>query len=163
MALVNVNSDILTNVYAAAPVANPTYLDTADPYVKIGTVSVNATDNAGSTYRLCQVGSNDLINNIQIVGDALGGTAALSLGLYNQNGGVVVSGSLFTFGTSFLAAQYGVSVRFSAALPAASAKKRVWELLGLTADSKLIYDLVLTSTGAAASTGTVAVLYTFQR
>jgi len=163
MALVNVNSDILANVYAAAPVANPTYLDTADPYVKIGTVSVNSTDNVGSTYRLCQVGSNDLINNIQIVGDALGGTTALSLGLYNQNGGVVVSVALFTTATTFVAAQFGTSVRFSAVLPAASAKKRVWELLALPADSKLIYDLVLTSTVAATTTGTVAVLYTFQR
>ena len=163
MAVVNVNSDILTNTYALSPIANPTYLDIADPWVKTATVSVAAADNIGSTYRLCQVGSNDLIISIQLIGDALGGSAALSLGLYNPNGGAVVSVALFTTSTTFISAQFGTNVRFTAANPAASAKKRVWELLALSADPKLTYDLVLTTTAVAVSPGTIAAAYTFTR
>jgi hypothetical protein len=89
--------------------------------------------------------------------DALTGGAA-DLGLYRAaaDGGALVSAALFASAQSVASANAaGISARFEAD-DVANVEKRIWELLGLTADPNLEYDVALTLTAALSASGTLA-------
>ena len=83
---------------------------------------------------------------------------AADLGLYRTaaDGGAVVSAGLFATAQSVAAANAaGISLRFEAD-DVANVEKRIWELLGLSADPNLEYDVALTLTAAISASGTLA-------
>nr|ACF98013.1 putative MFS family major facilitator transporter [uncultured bacterium 878] len=89
--------------------------------------------------------------------DALTGGAA-DLGLYRAatDGGAVVAQSLFASAQSIASANAtGINARFEAD-DIANVEKRIWELLGLTADPNLEYDVGLTLTAGISASGTLA-------
>src|SRR4029078_9982521 len=89
--------------------------------------------------------------------DALTGGAA-DLGLYRAaaDGGALVSGGLFATAQSIASSKAtGIAARFEAD-DVANVEKRIWELLGLTADPNLEYDVALTLTAGISASGTLA-------
>jgi hypothetical protein len=85
-------------------------------------------------------------------------SAAGDLGLYRtaSDGGAVVSQTLFASAQSIASAiTLGTNVRFEQD-DVANVEKRVWELLGLSADPNLEYDVTLTLTAAATAGGTIS-------
>lgn len=164
MAVVQTNSDILANIYGTSPnLLNPTYLDHDLENTIIGTVAVVSTDNIGSQYRICRLNSNDTVQSLFTVSDALGGACTMKLGLYEVNSTTAAestsanTGLFVTNGSpqSFVSALTGTENRWTT-LTASGMKKRVWELLGLSSDPKKNYDLCWTVVAVPASSGTVA-------
>lgn len=122
-----------------------------------GTVEAVNGDSIGSTYRFFRVGSWMRPVSLTLFCDALTGGAA-DLGLYRSaaDGGAVVSASLFASAQSIATANTaGLGVRFEAD-DIANVEKRIWELLGLTADPNLEYDVALTLTAGVTASGTLA-------
>ena len=122
-----------------------------------GTVEAVNGDSIGSTYRFFRVGSWMRPVGLTLFCDALTG-GATDLGLYRTaaDGGAVVSADLFASAQSIATANVdGIGVRFEAD-DIANVEKRIWELLGLTADPNLEYDVALTLTAGVTASGTLA-------
>jgi hypothetical protein len=122
-----------------------------------GTVEAVNGDSIGSTYRFFRVGSWMRPVSLTLFCDALTGGAA-DLGLYRAaaDGGAVVDADIFATAQSVASANAtGIQVRFEAD-DVANVEKRIWELLGLTADPNLEYDVALTLTAGVTASGTLA-------
>jgi hypothetical protein len=122
-----------------------------------GTVEAVNGDSIGSTYRFFRVGSWMRPVSLTLYCDALTGGAA-DLGLYRAaaDGGAVVDADVFATAQSVASANAtGIQVRFEAD-DVANVEKRIWELLGLTADPNLEYDVALTLTAGLTASGTLA-------
>jgi hypothetical protein len=122
-----------------------------------GTVEAVTGDSIGSTYRFFRVGSWMRPVSLTLFCDALTGGAA-DLGLYRAaaDGGAVVDADLFATAQSIASANAtGLQLRFEAD-DVANVEKRIWELLGLTADPNLEYDVALTLTAGISASGTLA-------
>jgi hypothetical protein len=153
------------NAYKTASITNldATPIVRANPWVHggnskqfAGTVEAVNGDSIGSTYRFFRVGSWMRPVSLTLFCDALTGGAA-DLGLYRSaaDGGAAVAQSLFASAQSIAAANAaGINARFEQD-DIANAEKRIWELLGLTADPNLEYDVALTLTAAITASGTL--------
>jgi hypothetical protein len=154
------------NAYKTLSIANldATPIVRANPWVHggnskqfAGTVEAVNADSIGSTYRFFRVGSWMRPVSFTLFCDALTGGAA-DLGLYRSaaDGGALVSQALFASAQSIAAANTaGLSIRFEQD-DIANVEKRIWELLGLTADPNLEYDVALTLTAALTASGTLS-------
>lgn len=166
MGVVNVNSTQITNDLATPVVLNNSYL--AGSFIKelVDTVSAGAADSNASTYRFGRIPSNARISDLEVMNDANTSGTSYKCGVLLINGGTtVVSGSdaiFFPTGTSMASARNTWTSLYFPAIAGASAAvanvgKRVWELLGLTADSNLTYDVVITAVTAGSAGGSMAV------
>lgn len=160
MAVVNVKSTAVTNADATPKVLSTPNIARGKLHQSIGVAAVANGDSIASTYRLCRVLSGDRISTLSLFCTAITAAAA-NIGLYEtlDNGGLVANGvagnaAIFAAAQSLAAALNGVVVTYSVTT-LANMEKRVWELLGLSADPRKSYDLVLTLTAAATAAGTV--------
>lgn len=164
MAVVQTNSNALANLYGSLPgTANASYIDTqyAEPLRSVAAVAT--TDSINSQYRMCRVWSGGCPGSITIVSDALGGSAAAKLGLYNAGtttpaNGTAGNAAIVVASQSLVSAIGPTNVRFSVQT-ASSMTKRWWEILGLASDPQVYYDLCWTLTAVAASNGNLALQY----
>ena len=124
-----------------------------------GTVASANGDSANSLYITCTIPSNARIVAAFLYCDALGGTAAGDVGLYDTtaNGGAVVSGQFFAAGQTLVSALTGTNIRKSAVNTVPKFEQYVWQVLGLTSDPNKMYDVVVKLTAASAAAGNVAV------
>lgn len=159
MAAVNNNlSNLLTNATATPPITNVAGSDAARLKVSTAyaTVPNSSTDSAGSKYRMSRIGSSAVIHSLKFAGTAQT-AGAFNIGLYTSNPtatGAAVSASLFAAAVSCASAVPLTEERFNA-LALTTAGKRVWELLGLSADPAIQYDVVCTSSTASTDGGTI--------
>lgn len=156
MAVVTTKSTAITNADAKPQVLSLPFISRGKLHQSIGYVAAANGDSIGSQYRLCRVRSGDRMSGVKVFNDAVTSGAA-NVGLYDTlaNGGAVVSVSLFAAALSIATAnKTGTDVLYSS-IALASMEKRVWELLGLSADPGKEYDLVLTLTAATTAAGTV--------
>lgn len=115
-------------------------------------------DSIGSTYRLCTLPSDFVIDKIELANDALGGSCAADLGIYKALGGAVVDADLFGSAISLVsAAGWTQQTEEASATDIDKSMKPLWERAGLTKNGGQAYDVVLTLTGASAAAGTVAI------
>jgi hypothetical protein len=159
------------NAYKTSAITNldATPIVRANPWVHggnskrfAGTVEAVNGDSIGSTYRMFRIGSWMRPVSLVLFCDAIT-TCAADLGLYRSaaDGGAVVSQSLFASAQSLASAvTAGTNIRFEQD-DIANIEKRVWELLGLTADPNLEYDVAFTLTAAAGAGGTISLDGTF--
>lgn len=163
MAVVNVKSTYITNADNKA-LSNPAISgDVVEE--SMGVAAAASGDSIGSTYRLTRVRSGDRVSQVLLSTTAIT-TCAGDVGLYRTaaDGGAVVDADLFGSAVSLASALSNSDVTTeSGVITVANLEKRVWELLGLTADPFLEYDLAITLTAAAGSDGTVAVKYRYIR
>lgn len=162
MAITNNFGSQVSNVYGSTPaLSNQTGTDGANPCVTLSTAAIVTTDSIGSTYRMVRVFSSDIPTSIKLSSTALT-AGAVSLGLYTPQTGAVVNVNLFATAVSCAAAVTQQDQRFvNKAITTLG--QRLWQLLGLSADPLLYYDLVLTSTTAATANGTLAIQYDWTR
>lgn len=127
-------------------------------------MTVTNTDSIGSTYRLVRIPSNAIVISAQAFNGAVT-TAAADIGLYQTaaNGGAVVDADFFTAALSIAAASAGANILGgnTATYGPANRNKRIWEVLGLTADPQREYDVALTLTAAATGTAPAGVSLTY--
>lgn len=125
-----------------------------------GVVSIANGDSIGSTYRLGSIPSNARVHQLLASCPDIGTTTAADIGLYQttRNGGAVADVDFFA---SALSLSGGALVNQditseNGLITAAKAEQMVWELLGLTKDPGVDYDVVATLTAAADAAGELA-------
>jgi len=158
MAVVTVKSSVITNSDAAPPVINSAQIANGRVRHMRGAVAVANGDSIGSVYRMARVKSNDLVHQIMLDCDAITGAAA-DIGLYRTtgDGGAAVDADLFASAQSIATALRATDVtRESGVITVANMEKPLWQLLGLTADPQVEYDIAVTLTAAAAAAGSLA-------
>lgn len=144
MAVVQVKSTAITNRDASPRVHNSSYLQAGQLRQSVGTVLVTTGDTSTSTYIMGEVPSNARLSSISLWSDAMGTGTTLDLGIWQNtaNGSASVSPTLFASGLNIhTAAIAGTNEMFSA-LTVDNVEKRIWELLGLSADPEISYDVV---------------------
>lgn len=153
----NNQGSLLVNTYATPSIANTAGADTDYSLIWSAycAIAAAATDAVGSKYRFGRVRSSDVIHSLAFAATALT-AGSISLGLYLPNTGAVVSANLFATAVSAASAVPVTEERYTN-LALTTAGKRVWELLGLSADPVLVYDVVGTSTIVATVAGTLFV------
>lgn len=156
MAVVNVKSTAISNADATPRIANSPYIDSAMKRAAVGKASIAAADSVGSTYRMARIPSSARIVSFSRTNGASGATGQVDVGLYRTaaDGGAVVDSDILhnemvleSAGNNVVAGQ----------VAAGDKEKRLWELLGLTADPGVDYDVTLTLTEVCASGIDVAI------
>jgi hypothetical protein len=153
-------SSLITNADAVPAVLNNPRIDGGFERVKVSTADVTNLDSIGSTYRLFRVPSNAVMTDLRVYCPAIT-TAATDIGLYRtaKDGGAVVDADLFTSAQVLTSALAGTDVLHeSGVFSLANSGKELWDALGLTSDPSVFYDVTMTLTAAAGSTGVVKVI-----
>ena len=159
-AVVNVLSSVITNRDAVPPTLNKRALAGMEMRHARAKVAIANGDSAASIYRVLEIPSNAIPISVRVSSPDIGTTTAADIGLYQttKNGSAVAEVDVFASALALsggaLSKSEVVNEAAAVATPANS-EKRIWELLGLTADSQRSYDVCLTLTGAADAAGDV--------
>lgn len=156
MATEAIKSTIITNADATPAVINTAQLANGRERSMRGVCTVTTTKDIGSTYRFFRVKSNDLVKQLILDNATLGAGCTMDIGLYKTaaNGGAVVDADFFASAVDVNTANRALDVtRESGVITVANMEKTIWELLGLSADPQIEYDVVATLTAASAATG----------
>lgn len=160
MGVVNTKSTAVTNADSSQPrLATPSYLSRTNLMMSIGTVEVAAADSDTSVFRFVQLPSNAVIYRIELLNDAIAGGTDYDLGLYKiaTDGGLAADQDVFGTTIDMSAAR---SLPLDAMFEVLGIEKieyRLWELLGLSADSQTAYDVCLTGNTVGTGAGTLSV------
>jgi hypothetical protein len=158
MAVEAIKSSVITNSDATPVTINSAQIADGRVRHKRGVAAVDAAASIGSTYRLARVKSNDIVPLLLLDCTAIT-SATADIGLYRtaRDGGAVVDADLFASAQSLASALRGNDVtRESGVITVPNMEKTLWELLGLTADPQVEYDIALTLTAAATAAGNLA-------
>lgn len=159
MATVSVSSTQITNRDATPRVLSNARISKGAMQCSCGTLETTAADSIGSKYKLAQIPSNARVAQVLLSCDSLGTAGAADIGIYQttDNGGAVVDADHFGSAVVLTSALKNSDVTFeSGVYGVEDIEKPLWEALGLTADSKRDYDVVLTLTAATIDAGTVS-------
>lgn len=158
MATENLKSTAVTNGDATPTDQTGAYIAHGRLRESVGIVEAAAGD-VGSTYRTARVPSSARVSEVWFACDDLGTGVTMDVGLYRTaaDGGAVVDADLFAsaIDVATAAVAWTQIINESGVVNIDDSEKRLWEMLGLTADPQIMYDVVCTSGGAAA-TGTIA-------
>lgn len=163
MAVVNKSSAALTQRDAPPSQTNSTLAKTkvATGRVKesLGVIQANNGDSIGSILRFFAVHSSWRVSRVLVSCDAVTGAAA-DIGLYDmptRNSGAVVDADFFGSAVSIASALDKSDItRESGLITVAKLEQPLWQLLGLTQDPGVWYDVAATLTAAATADGYVA-------
>ena len=161
MAVVNTKSTSITNVDAGD--LNADYKTRGPIREAVETLEAVSGDSIASTYRMVRVWSGWRVTDVILDCDAIT-TCAADIGLYRTaaDGGAVVDADFFASAQSLATVLNSQNVtNESAVVDIANKGKRLWEMLALTADPGVWYDVVVTLTAAAGSAGTVTLRVRF--
>jgi hypothetical protein len=163
MAVVNLKSGAITNRDATPRALTNSNISQAELQEAVGTIEAGVGDQTGSTYVMCQIPSNAVINEILLYTDILdsgAATMAFDIGLYRTtaDGGAVVDADLFASAVLMLTSAINGTKVAHEANDIANAEKMLWQIVpgSLTEDPKCMYDVVLTTTGDNDTAGTIS-------
>ena len=160
MAVVNTNSaDVAAILTSGAKLVAPGHA----VHVFVGTVESASGDSIGSTYRLATVPSNFIPIKLDLAWDALGGSCAADVGVYESSTGAVIDADEFASAVSLVSAGAWTSeLEEAGAADIDKLGQPMWKRMGLTAQPVpgKSYDIVATLTAASAAAGTLAMRLT---
>lgn len=156
-AVANTLSTLVTNSDASPPVMNQALVDGGRVRERVGTVEIAAADDDTSVYRMMRVRSSDRISELLVHNDAITGGTDFDLGVYDpaSRGGAVVDINCFADAVDLSSAQAGVNITFEGG-DVANIAKPLWEILGLSSDPELEYDVCFTGVTVGSGAGTVS-------
>lgn len=164
MAVANTKATAITNADATPPVLTSAHVHAGLLRESAGTVETLAADDAASVYRLVRVPSNARISSILLASDAITGATAADVGIYQTaaNGGAVLDADFFATDVDISSAVAFTEVMLEAtATDISKCEKALWDLLGLSADPGIFYDIAVTVNDVtAAGTISMKVKYT---
>ncbi len=165
MAIANTKSTAVSNRDASPRVPSPAHLVRGPLFEAVGTVEIAVADDDNSVYRMARLRSSDRVSQLTVFYDSITGGTGFELGVYRtaDDGGAVVDSDLFAGATSLATGTTtGTELAFkSSASDIARIDKRIWELLGLSADPQIDYDVAFTATTVGATAGTVSLRVRF--
>lgn len=157
MAVVNVKSDVLTDIDAVPSVKVNASRKGGPVKVDIGSATFAASD-ATSVARVLRVRSDVRMTALRLGSADLGTGGTVDIGVHQTeaNGGAVVDADFFASAvdTDTAALKLTDVLNESGVVTLANYGKRLWEQLGLSADPNLEYDITITR-NTAAGTGIV--------
>lgn len=156
MAVVNTKSTAITN--ADAGTFNLPHLVKGSVLEGVGVVSVAAADDDNSVYRITRVPSNARVTSVKVVNDAITGGTAYAVGFRRtaEDGGAAVGSANQLAATVDMSSARAVPTEVLA-VTELNSDKRVFELLGLSADPNLQYDICLLASTVGSGAGDIAV------
>jgi hypothetical protein len=160
MAVVTVKSAQITNRDASPRVLNNARIAGAAVQHLRDVVAIANGDSATSKYICFQIPSNAIPISVRINAPDIGTTTTFDIGLYRTtlDGGAVVDADFFTAAKIVNAGAIAKSESVQANIATiANFNKPIWDLLTLTRDPQIYYDVVLTLVGAADGAGSVGV------
>lgn len=164
MPVVTVKSARITGRDSTPPVRGGLTLGPRRLYDECATVEVTNGDSIASKYVLATVPSHASMRELDVYCDAIT-SAAADFGIYRttQDGGAVVDADVFGSAVSLATANVvGNNILHeSGVLDIAKIEQPLWQLLGLTSDPGVDYDVVATLTAAATASGTLTVRITY--
>jgi len=150
MAVVALKSTPITNRDATPAVLNEGRMSGGMVRHARGVITTGSADTTASTYRFFQLPSNALLIRLLLTTNGTGTVGAMDVGLYRTtaDGGAVVDADLFSSAKLLTTALVGFdALRESTTIAiAASDVKPLWQWAGLSADPRVIYDVVGTLT-----------------
>lgn len=158
MAVANTKSTHITNADATPPVLTQGFIGRGRLEECVGTVETLAADDAASVYRLCRVPSNARITSILLASDAITGASASDVGVYKTaaNGGAAVDDDFFATDVDISSATaFTEVINEATATDKDKVEKRLWELLSLSVDPMIDYDICVTVNDVTAA-GTIS-------
>jgi len=158
MAVVTVKSQAITNRDASPKVINDAAHAAAALRGFQAGVAVASGNSANSKYILGQIPSNAVVHSLRLTAPDIGTTTVGHVGLYKTtaDGGAVVDADFFIASQSFKdGAIAALEVSNGNLITTANSYRKVYELLGLSADPAISYDVVITLTGDADAAGTI--------
>jgi hypothetical protein len=168
MAVVTTKSQTITNRDATPRVLSNGRVQGA-PVLEAGElVTIVNGDSATSKYIFFSVPSNALVRSLKYSAPDIGTTTACDIGLYRTtaDGGAVVDVDFWVSAVALNAGPYNkVEVIQEAGAAGGDITKfmqPIWQILGLTADPNIVYDVVATLTGAADAGGTLILEMQYQ-
>lgn len=162
MAVANTKDTNISNLDASPPTLNEVTTFGGRVRSQCATVEVAAADDDTSVYRVARVPSNARIIAINVYADAITGGTVYDVGLHQTaaNGGAALDADAYATNVDLSSGATGANLAFEAR-NIDKIKNKVWQDGGLSADSKIEYDITLTgdTVGTAAGTISVEVLY----
>lgn len=153
MGVVTVTSSIITKRQASKSV--PLSLSGAAVHAAVATLEMAAADSNNSIYRFCRVWSGCRLQHVWLRNDAITSATAVDFGLWDISDGAVVSQALFADDVSLASARTQPTDLLHYSLNIDKAEKRIWELLGLSADPQKEYDVAAIATAKGGGAGTL--------
>ena len=160
MAVVTLKAKAATNRDASPKVLSDSAYVKADMKGFIGAVTAGAADSIASKYIMGSIPSNAIVHSVGLNCGAIT-SAAADIGLYKKTddagvAGAVVDADFFIAATSIATAiTTNKEVANGNVITLINSEKKVWELLGLSVDPNLVYDVVCTLTAAATASAAV--------
>lgn len=158
MAVVTVKSTQITNRDATPRVINNSRITNGDVRHARDVATITSGDSATSKYIMFSVPSRAVPVSLRISSPDIGTTTTADLGLYRTtaDGGAVVDADFFTAAKVLNAGALAKSESLNGnIISLTNSLKPIWELLALTTDPNIDYDVVMTLVGAADGTGLV--------
>ena len=163
MAVVNKKSEALTNHTATPRVLNDSNIEGGIVRSSVGVVDVAIADSTSSTLRFCRLPSNARPVSLKIFCPDIGTTSAMNIGLWSEadadNTGTVIDADFFATDYTITAALAGAEILHEGdvtpGLNILRGEKMLWEVLGLSSDPGVHYNVVGQLTGAIDATGAV--------
>lgn len=159
-AVVTVKSALITNRDATPAVLKSRILQGAPILHARAVLAIANGDSVGSKYLAFSLPSNAVPISVRISAPDIGTTTAADVGLYKatRDGGAVVDADFFKAAVVLNAGAIAKSEIVNGnVVTIALSEKMIWELLVLTADPSIPYDVALTLTGAADAAGTIII------
>lgn len=165
--MANLSSTLISNITATPSVANsPNRGAPGEVNNTYASLSVGTSEDTGNVLRFVRVPSNCRITSIRLFCDALGGSTAGDIGLYQtaENGGAVVDADHFASAVSMVNKIQGTEQAFESGVNTVSDfGLPLWAALGLTADPQREYDIAITLTADVTTPGDIGVKVEFVR
>lgn len=159
MAVVTVKSGAITNRDASPQVRNSNFTQGAALKEFVGTLEATSGDSIASIYKFGSIPSNARMSELLLSCDDLGTTTVADFGLYRstKDGAAVVDADFFGSAVSLKDGALANSniLNESGVIDIAEMEQAVWQLLGLSSDPGVMYDVCATLTAACDGSGTI--------
>jgi hypothetical protein len=161
MSVVTSKSTVITNRDASPRTINNPGASGAAVRGFVGQIAAANGDSVNSLYIFGTIPSNAVIRSLGLYCQAMGTNATMSFGLYRTtaDGAAAVNAAYFASAKDMSSAINGTDILHdtSGSNTIDNAEKRVFELLGLSTDPCINYDLVGKVTAAIAATAKIAI------
>ena len=156
--MADINSDVIANIIATPAVKNPVQLVGGRTRSKVGEVELGGAQSNNDVLRFFRVKSGDRIGSLKLSCDALSGATDVNFGLHVAGaGGASVDGNIFDDAQTLAVGLIRQEKRVGAdsTLNLDTLNLRVWQLLSLSSDPAVEYDVTATLVTAGSASGTV--------